>query len=315
VDETGWKEQGPPPRIAVPGQRYIETLPDHAIEDCAESGPRVQPAMEARYLGRPLPQLEEAQGGDEENAAGYRACSRHRDGRFGAHRYSAVKVAGPKRSYVFVLTSVAWGGEKGPLSSRVHPTIVPPAVSSMNHTAPAVSEIFLSGATPWPVRRGAAPLRSDSGSMGSRQFGRRSLQCLIGPHQKRRTWCGDRAGAPYPQGWKKPFGFRGLERERAKGLGYIEDLNHVLRSALNLAIHGVPTATELRPHIPVVVRYIDDGGRKFETVCEIEWDCDLNDGSVVHGQVRRAKEPSRFMEWFRRVRRQLAKRIAGPPTS
>jgi hypothetical protein len=68
MDEAGGKEQRAP--ASIPGQRDIEALPDHAMKNSAESGPRVHRLTQQGHLGELLPELEEAHGcGDEGTAA------------------------------------------------------------------------------------------------------------------------------------------------------------------------------------------------------------------------------------------------------
>src|SRR5262245_38579393 len=82
VDEAGGEEQRAPAGVTVPSQRHVEALPDHAVEGGTEPGPRVHPPTEWGNLGRPVSELKEAQGGDEECAAAvmcHHACPESRD--------------------------------------------------------------------------------------------------------------------------------------------------------------------------------------------------------------------------------------------
>jgi hypothetical protein len=64
------------PALRVAGDGHVVALALHAGDDRADSGPRVEPAAKRRDLGRRLPELEEAEGGDKQCPASIKAQCR-----------------------------------------------------------------------------------------------------------------------------------------------------------------------------------------------------------------------------------------------
>src|SRR5262245_12160628 len=62
MDEARRTEQRAPAAIAVPGQRDVEALADHAVDEGAEPGPGIEPETQQGDLWWLVTKLEETEG-------------------------------------------------------------------------------------------------------------------------------------------------------------------------------------------------------------------------------------------------------------